>query len=687
MPGSFDNAPWVDPTLTLPPILSALLRAEEDGVVVVDGTARVRLITAAAARALGAPGPAALAGREVFALLSPAIAEDRRDALARVAACGVAETLEDQDGGLWWRVRILPLTAEGAPLGETGEGSVPLLLVLLRDVTEARALDLALRDSEERFRSAFDAAGHGMALVGLDGRFLMANPTLQALLGLDPARPGDLAATVFPGDMAIARDLIRRLAAGREPAISLRMRFLDARGEPLWGLVTASLHRPRLGEPPYVIMHLRDVTEEQRAEDRLRAAKDEADRASRAKTRFLAAASHDLRQPLQALGMFVSVLATRETDPQNAAIVGRIDQTLGALTGLLNTLLDISKLDAGLMRCDPRDAALGPLLTHLVAEAQPVAAARGLGLRAVASSARAFADPALVDIVLRNFLGNALRYTQSGRVLLGVRHRPKGAVEIQVLDTGPGIPPDQQALVFEDFHQVDNPAREKGEGLGLGLAIVRRVAALMGAQVTLASHPGRGSCFGLVLPAPLGLAAGSDADGLMRADPAVARGLTVMVIDDDPAILDGLTLMLEHWDCEVLAFEDIAGLREGLDSGGLDQPPDLILADYRLGGAWTGVDAVEMIRAHVRSPVPALLLSGDTAPQRLREADASGLPLLHKPVRPEVLRGAIADAITGGLTLTSATDTGDGGGNGGGNGGGGSLNQSEGTTPSGGGAG
>ncbi|CCG07469.1 PAS domain-containing hybrid sensor histidine kinase/response regulator [Pararhodospirillum photometricum] len=621
--------------LDVPPLIAALLDSLDDDVTVVDQSARVVFANARARQRLSSapPGPETL-----ITGLSDTAGQARYAALARVGACGVAETLEDQSDGRWWSVRFTPLP----------EG---LVAVRARDITEARDLSLALADSEERLHSTFDAAGHGMALLGQDGRFWQVNRAMTTLLGLAPDALGTLDDVVMPDDREIARDLLRRLRAGPDTALTVRLRFRGAQGEPLWGEVGAAIPRHRPGDAPGVVLHLRDVTEEHRVDERLRAAKEEAERTSRAKTRFLAAASHDLRQPLQALAMFIAVLARRETDPRQAALIERIEKTTEALTGLLNTLLDISRLDAGLMRCEARDTPVGPLLARLAEEFQPVATGRGLALRLVPTSAHGHADPALVEIIVRNLLGNAVRYTRVGHVLLGVRRRPRGRVEIQVLDSGPGIPRDQHALVFEDFYQVDNPAREKGEGLGLGLSIVRRVASLLGAEVSLASVPGRGSRFSLVLAAAHGVAPDERGSGLLGADPKAAHGLTVMLIDDDPTILDGLTLVLEGWDCEVLAFGDLGHLLEGLESGGLLTPPDVIIADYRLGGGATGVDAVAMIRAAVGLPIPALLLTGDTAPQRLREADASGLPLLHKPVKPDALRAALADLMAGGLTL------------------------------------
>ncbi len=620
-------------------LLAAVLRAGEDRTMVVDGTGRVL------------PGGAAglAAGTDAFGDLGPHAAAGRRAALERVMACGVGEWVEDQDAGRWWSVGLTPVT--------NADDTVGAAVLRLRDITESRLLRLSLNDAEERFRSAFESAGHGMALLGLSGRLQAINPMMGQLLGLEPEQAADreLASIVFPGDIKIAYDLLHRLGSGQERHLSVSLRFIGRGGQTLWGQVSAALYRQRVGETATVFMHVRDNTQERLAEQNLRAAKEEADRSSRAKTRFLAAASHDLRQPLQALNMFVSVLAGKESDPQRAAIVHKIEKTAEALTSLLNTLLDISKLDAGLMRCELRDQGLGPLLTRLAEEFHPVAEAKGLDFRCVRTSAMVHADPALVEIVLRNFLGNAVRYTPAGRVLLGVRRRPDG-VEVQVADTGVGIPADQTGLIFEDFHQVENPAREKGEGLGLGLAIVKRVGSLLGARITVASRPGQGSIFGLLLPVPRG----EDFDPILdfalpHAEPDAAHGLTIMVLDDEPAILDGLTMVLEGWDCEVLAFDSLDSLQEGLDSGGLDAPPDVVVADYRLGDGVTGVDAVARIRDHFDAPVPALLLTGDTAPQRLREADASGLPLLHKPVKPEVLRAAIADLLASGFGLPPAS--------------------------------
>ncbi|MGB0695011.1 MAG: PAS domain-containing hybrid sensor histidine kinase/response regulator [Rhodospirillaceae bacterium] len=645
--------------------LGALLEGIDVPAFVVDAAGTVLRTGPAGLLALGIKDGKTARGRDCFDAFRASLAEDVRTALQRLLTGDGPQTVEDPDGGPE-EVRLLPTGGGRLPNGRPDPARPPTgAAILLRERYDG-ATAMALRDSEERFKRAFSAAGHGIVLVDPDARLRGVNRSFIDMVMTEPTPSGafatvtldpeswvgqDFTRLVFPGDIPIAKDLVRRLRAGKRSAATVRMRFVRQDDSNLYGLVTTATHWDRADDKPYLIVHITDRTAEHQAETRLREAKEEADKASRAKTRFLAAASHDLRQPLQALNMFLTALTNREDNPDKRKILQKADNAAIALAGLLNTLLDISKLDAGLMRCDSRSTALGPLLQRLAEEFVTVADSKGLEFRLVPTSVMVWADPALVEIILRNFLGNAVRYTKSGRLLLGVRQRsgPNGPViSIEVVDTGPGIPQDQLDLIFEDFHQVENPDREKGEGLGLGLAIVARVTKLLQAEITVKSNPGRGSCFSLVLPRSSGEAFDPTFEamlsGAMAAEPA--QGLQVMIVDDDPAVRDGLTLMLEEWDCDVLAFDSLAAVDDALDESIVALgAPDVIITDYRIGDQVTGVEAVDLIRSRYGQPIPAMVLTGDTAPQRLKDVEASGLPVIHKPARAEVLRSTISELV------------------------------------------
>ncbi|MBN8941435.1 MAG: hybrid sensor histidine kinase/response regulator [Rhizobiales bacterium] len=378
--------------------------------------------------------------------------------------------------------------------------------------------------------------------------------------------------------------------------------------------------------------------------DRLEHERDRATAANHAKTRFLAAASHDLRQPIHALGLFTAALAAlaRRGDVRAGEAQGiaeKLQATIGSLGGLLHGLIDVSRLDAGLVAVERRPIALARLIAGLGEEFGPQARERGITLRVVPSSAWVESDPALLKRILDNFLSNALRYAPGGRVLVGCRRR--GAmVEIQVHDTGPGIPADQHEAVFEEFTQLHNPHRARQEGLGLGLAIVRRLAGLLGHRVVLRSVPGKGSSFSLVVP----LAAAAATPAVTQRQ-ALASGLAVMVIDDDLQVLEGVALLLPSWGHRCFMGATVDEVRRRHAEAGAP-PVDIIIADYRLADGMAGTAAVERLTGHLGYRVPALIVTGDTSPERLRELAASGHVLLHKPLAPDALQQAIRRAAS-----------------------------------------
>lgn len=368
--------------------------------------------------------------------------------------------------------------------------------------------------------------------------------------------------------------------------------------------------------------------------------------ASLAKTRFLAAASHDLRQPVQALVMYMAALQREALTPAQAGMVERMAQSLAALGGMFDTLLDISRLDAGIVPVDLQPLPLRPLLWRLHDELKPSAAARGLAWRLHlprlqgqtngAALLLTRSDAVLLERCLRNLLDNALKYTAQGGVLLALRrHGPAAARRwrLQVVDTGIGMTPEVQARVFEEFYQADNPERDRTRGLGLGLAIVQRLLRLLGHPLQLRSRPGRGSCLTLDLPALPEPAP----PAVPTAAPGSDRALCVMVVDDDADVRDSLVALLERWGHQALAGPDDAALLLAWQQAGRPAV-HAVLADLRLRGSLTGVAVVQRLRAALGRPLPALVITGDIAPDRLTLLRDSGLPWLPKPVMPMRLR-------------------------------------------------
>jgi signal transduction histidine kinase len=357
------------------------------------------------------------------------------------------------------------------------------------------------------------------------------------------------------------------------------------------------------------------------------------------KSRFLAAASHDLRQPLHALNLFVAQLHAEPDPGERHRLVTRIDAAVNAMNELFNSLLDMSKIEAGILDLDVTEFPVQRLLTQMETTFAEAAREKGLRLRVMPSRAWVRSDFILLERILLNLVSNAVRYTAHGGVVVGARRRGEW-LRLDVWDSGVGIPEDQQQNIFREFYQVAGLEPGSRGGLGLGLAIVDRLTGLLDHPVELKSHPGRGSRFSVRVPlvAP---GSGSAADGSAApvpiADPV--PGKLIVVVDDDALVLDGMRGLLAGWGCQVVTeASETAALARLADLG---QRPDLIISDYRLADGKTGIDAIGCLREALGGAIPAFLVSGDTAPERLRDAAATGFHLLHKPVSPMALRAIL----------------------------------------------
>lgn len=387
-----------------------------------------------------------------------------------------------------------------------------------------------------------------------------------------------------------------------------------------------------------------DVTRRMEADSTLRMAKGEADRANAAKSRFLATASHDLRQPVQGLFLYVGALRDRLRGHPALPMVEIVEQALEAFRTLLDSLLDISRLDAGLVVPRPADIALGPMLCRLEAEYGAAARARKLGFRVRRERAPAVqADPALLERILRNLIENALRYTERGGVLVGCRMRG-GMVRIEIVDTGIGIPAGSLDRIWDEFQQLGNPERDRSKGFGLGLSVVRRLARLTGCEVGVRSESGRGSRFWIEVPLASALPSQSVPRARRKEVVSPFATGTVLVIEDDAIVRDGLVATLSGWGHVAIAS---ASQDEAL-AAVAGRTPDVIVADYRLAAGQVGTDAIVAVQSRIGRKVPAVIVTGDTDPERLREAERTGFALLHKPISAAELRAVIDRLMAGG---------------------------------------
>jgi signal transduction histidine kinase/CheY-like chemotaxis protein len=396
-------------------------------------------------------------------------------------------------------------------------------------------------------------------------------------------------------------------------------------------LAVARMHNENIME----MLRLRFENADLAAE--LKVQKEAAEEASLAKTRFLAAASHDLRQPVHALSLFVGALRELKLAEEPGRLVDQIEDSVSAMDGLFSSLLDISRLDAGVIVPDWKIFGLQPLLDRLERDYANEAAAKGLRLTVRPCARATRSDPILLERILRNLVSNAVRYTDRGGVLMGVRHRGD-KLRIEIWDTGRGIPQALAQRVFEEFYQLENPERDRAKGLGLGLAIVRRLADLLAHPVTLRSVPGRGSVFSVEVPRLAEMVAPEPV-----ADTRAGPCGFILVVDDEVSIQEGMRSLLQGWGHRVLCG---GSGREILErAAGVSLVPDLIICDYRLRGEENGAAVIQQLRATYGTRIPALLITGDTAPDRLEEASRSGLLLLHKPVSNSRLRAAVGNLL------------------------------------------
>ena len=388
-----------------------------------------------------------------------------------------------------------------------------------------------------------------------------------------------------------------------------------------------------------VVITFTDVTERKRIAAALGEAKRQADVANAAKSRFLASASHDLRQPLQTLTLLQGLMVKAPPPERLQQLLARMDDALGAMSGMLNTLLDINQIEAGIVRADVVRFPLDDMLARLGAEFTHHADAQGIGMRVVPCGLVVESDPRLLEQMLRNLLANALKYTVTGRVLLGCRRRtPPGqapVLAIEVWDTGIGIPPGEFEGIFEEYRQLDNPARDRRRGLGLGLPIVKRLANLLGHTIRVASRPGRGSVFAIdvAMPGPA-LAAALAPVLSAAAAPATAAptpGGEILVIEDDAELRTLLALYLREEGHRPTTVRDGAGALALIARKSVR--PDVIMTDYNLPGPMNGAQLAVALRSRAGRTIPVVILTGDTSPAVMRDVAAQGCIQLHKPVQ------------------------------------------------------
>lgn len=376
--------------------------------------------------------------------------------------------------------------------------------------------------------------------------------------------------------------------------------------------------------------------------------KETAENAVHAKNQFLAAASHDLRQPLHAQGLFIDAMLDQNLSPEADEIVSKIQLSTEALNSLLNSLLDISRLDADSVEYTPQHMPLSPMLNSIIQEYLERANENGSNIVLNAPKNLAvYCDEALLYRLIRNLIDNAVKFTENGSITICAKMTYK-KVTVTISDTGKGIPDNQQDNVFTEFTQLDNPERDRQKGLGLGLAIVKRLSKLMDVPVSMESSLGKGTTFSLALPSSINSSIEIQKN-LNRPQDQIETTQTfnnhvILVIDDEAEILEGMQYLVETWQAKIITATDTEMAVKTLTERKLT--PTLILADFRLRDNQNGIDAISIIREHFGASISAILVTGDTSPDRLQLALSANLTVLHKPVNPQTLRKTVSHVIS-----------------------------------------
>ncbi|MGN6571557.1 MAG: NahK/ErcS family hybrid sensor histidine kinase/response regulator, partial [Pseudolabrys sp.] len=542
------------------------------------------------------------------------------------------------------------------------------LLLRKRTVSSKAALRLlddanaAIQYNREILQTALDHVRQGIAVFDKDLQLICWNRQFGEIIDLPPSlvRPGIGLAEILqfsaqrdamPADRIddFVREQTARYVSGQEPFLrrfTARGTVIEVRANhmPDGGIVTTFTDITATVEAADALEAANESLERrviERTEEltRLNAAlahaKGEAESANISKTRFLAAASHDILQPLNAARLYVTSLIERGENGDRR-LVDNIDASLEAVEEILGALLDISRLDTGAMRAELSVFRIDELMRQIELEFAPMAAAKGLTLTYVPSSLVVRSDRRLLRRLVQNLVSNAIKYTPAGRVLVGCRRRGD-VLRIDVFDTGVGIPQDRLRDVYVEFHRLDNGARI-ARGLGLGLSIVERVARVIGSEIEVRSAVGEGSHFSVTVArsdaAPVELPPRDD----RRVDQGQLAGVTALCIDNEPSVLDGMETLLHGWGCTVLKASNLAEALDALAAHGV--PPDGLLVDYHLDQG-TGLEAIATLRAQC-GEVPAILITADRSPAVREEARARGIQLLNKPLKPAALRALLA---------------------------------------------
>jgi two-component system CheB/CheR fusion protein len=541
----------------------------------------------------------------------------------------------EADGGAWYIQRVLPYRAHD----ERVEGVV----FTFADISEVKAADREIRSARAYSDSIVDTIRQPLVVLDHELRVVSASRSFYRTFAVKPEETvGRSLAAAGDGrlDVPALRDFLDLIQAG-DAAIEDYELDIEL---PSHGRRVLLLNARKFDQVPparrQTLVAIDDVTDRKRVEDAVAAAKLVAEQANLGKSRFLAAASHDLRQPLQTLSLLQGILAKKLKDPDALKLIAKLDDTLGAMSGMLNALLDINQLEAGIVHPEIVDFPVNELLERLRTEFGYHTHASGLDWRVVPSRRTVRSDPKLLEQMIRNLLSNAVKYTKRGKVLLGCRRRGD-KLRIEVADTGIGIPEGQLRAIFEEFNQLENPARERSRGLGLGLAIVQRLGVLLEHSVGVRSRPALGSIFTVEVP----LGRGASAASSRAIEPAAHRHRNgaILIVEDDPTMREMLVLLFADESYRTYSAavgpEALTMVTQGRAR------PDIVIADYNLPGGLNGLQVAAGVRKTLRREIPVVILTGDISTGTLREIARNDCVQRNKPVKAEELTHLIGSLL------------------------------------------
>ena len=542
-------------------------------------------------------------------------------------------------------VLTLARVTQGARPVAGDAGAQELLRQLQRHQLELVQQNEALRDTQinldaerARYVALFDLAPVAYLTVNESGLIQQANLAAASLLGVDRNAMHQQALSAFMtvegGDLF---HLLRQrfFASGAPGSCEVPMRRL---GSAPFTAQLSCVPTPGAGACTELFIIVTDMTAHRQTQE-LRIKEEAAQAASQAKSRFLVAASHDLRQPTHAMGMFIARLAQLPQDPPTRHLVDRLEASVRTLQDMLENLFDVSRFGTGSVQVQERPFPINEVFDQLREGFAGAAFDKGLRLRIRPSPAWLQGDPMLLHRILFNLVSNAVRYTEHGSILVACRPA-SGASEarVEVWDSGIGISEPHHEKIFDEFYQVGNSERDSTKGLGLGLSIVAHTCKLLQLPLSMRSQPGCGTRFTLQIPATQALPEWAQAAQAADVPIDKLRGRHMLVIDEDPAGRDALASLLLSWGCTVAAADGPARACELLRGA---PPPDVIISDYRLRDGVNGIEAVRQLREAANQPLAACLISGDTDSHLKQQAQEAGLLLLHKPVRPAKLRSLL----------------------------------------------